>query len=279
MTLKIEFPDDLEFSRLIRRDHQASLPIAALEVARDAQADLDFSATLEWMKQRAEEVRQSFGYASTLQEQLECLATCLAGKHGLHGTSGAFEQAEASYLNRVIATGTGLPISLSLIWQEVARQSGLTLNGVSAPLHFLLRAETSEGPLFVDAFHGGAIMDHENCLQFLVGLSEMEEQEVESMMAPARPREIMTRMLNNLKVLHVKQGNWEMAHRVQRRLTALLPGRFDQHRDLGLIAFKARHYGLAVELLEDCLRTCDGNERSVLSRHWQEAMRCLSERN
>jgi regulator of sirC expression with transglutaminase-like and TPR domain len=139
--------------------------------------------------------------------------------------------------------------------------------------------ETDLGPLFVDAFRGGVVLDWDECLEWLVELSELEASEIEPMMAPARPREVITRMLNNLKVLHVKHGEWEMAHQVQKRLTALLPGRFDQHRDLGLIAFKARHYGLAVQLLEDCLRTCEGSERSVLTRHWQEAVRCLSERN
>ncbi|MBA4031150.1 MAG: hypothetical protein C0478_09720 [Planctomyces sp.] len=279
MTLKFDFPEDAEFTKLIRREREANLTIAALEIARDAQPGLDFQPTLEWIDRRAAEVRGLLAHVREPREQLETLASCLSGTHGLHGTTSAYDQADASYLNRVISTGTGLPISLSLVWQEVASAAGIRLQGVSAPLQFLLRMETDLGPLFVDAFRGGVVLDWDECLEWLVELSELEASEIEPMMAPARPREVITRMLNNLKVLHVKHGEWEMAHQVQKRLTALLPGRFDQHRDLGLIAFKARHYGLAVQLLEDCLRTCEGSERSVLTRHWQEAVRCLSERN
>lgn len=279
MTLKLVFPDDVEFTKLIQRDRNANLTVAALEVAREAQPGLSFRPTLEWISKRALEVQSMLSGRNDPRNQLQALAQCLSGTHGLHGSSSAYDQAEASYLNRVVSTGTGLPISLSLVWWEVARSIGIPLQGVSAPLQFLLRLESEEGPLFVDAFRGGLILDWEECLEWLTDLSQLPEDEVRPMMDPARPREIMTRMLNNLKVLHVKQGHWELAHQVQRRLTALLPGRFDQHRDLGLIAFKAGHYGLAVQLLEDCLRSCDGSERSVLTRHWQEAVRCLSERN
>lgn len=92
------------------------------------------------------------------------LAERLAVKHNLTGSRDAYLQADGSYVNRVIETGRGIPISLSVIYMAVANQAGLGLHGVAAPGHFMTRYEAVDGPLFIDAFANGEVLNLDQML-------------------------------------------------------------------------------------------------------------------
>ena len=83
-------------------------------------------------------------------------------------------------------------------------------------------------------------------------------------------------MLNNLKAVHLRQDRWEHVWQVQRRLTALMPGSYDQQRDLALVAIKSHRPGVAIDLLEDCLSVCEEAEKTLLLTHLQAAERMLA---
>jgi len=279
MTIDFEFPNDIEFRKLLQRKPDVDLTLLALELARDGQPQLDFSHTLEWISRRADEVRSHLSRARTDRAMLRELARCLSGTHGLHGNKEAFQRAECSYLNRVIETGVGIPISLSLVYVAVAQRAGVDLEGVAAPMHFLSRLETIEGPLFVDAFHQGEVLSYDECCTWLEGLSGLTSEDIENALEPARPREIVVRMLNNLKALHVTTEKWEQVWHVQRRLTALHPGAFDFRRDLALVALKSNRPGPAIDLLESCLKTCSPQDRPALQKHLLAAEHLLADLN
>jgi regulator of sirC expression with transglutaminase-like and TPR domain len=111
-------------------------------------------------------------------------------------------------------------------------------------------------------------------------LTKLPADDIDLMLEPARPREIVVRMLNNLKSLHVHQDDWESAWRVQRRLTALQPTLFDQRRDLALVALKSNRLGLAVDLLSACLKDSPDEPTSqFLKNHLYAAEHLLAEWN
>jgi regulator of sirC expression with transglutaminase-like and TPR domain len=276
MTIDFEFHNDLEFRKLLMRSPDVDLTVLALELARDGQPTLDFGHTLEWISRRADEVRSHLARARNDRAMLRELSRCLSGTHGLHGDKEAFQRAECSYINRVIETGIGIPISLSLVYVAVARRAGVELEGVAAPMHFLTRLETIEGPLFVDAFHQGEVLSYDECCTWLESLSGLPSEEIESFLEPARPRDVVIRMLNNLKALQVKQERWEQVWHVQRRLAALHPGVFDHRRDLALVAMKSNRPGPAIDLLESCLKTCTPQDRPILQGHLLAAERQLA---
>lgn len=276
MTIDFEFQSDHEFRKLLTRNSNVDLTVLALELARDGQPSLDFDHTLEWISRRADEVRSHLTRAQNDRAMLRELSRCLYGTHGLHGDKQAFLRAESSYINRVIETGVGIPISLSLVYVAVAQRAGVDLEGVAAPMHFLSRLETIEGPLFVDAFHQGEVLSYDECCSWLESLSGLESEQIEAFLEPAKPRDIVIRMLNNLKALQVKQERWDQAWHVQRRLSALHPGSFDQRRDLALVAMKSNHPGVAVDLLESCLKTCSPSDRPVLQGHLLAAEKLLA---
>lgn len=279
MTIDFEFHNDQEFRKLLMRRSDVDLTLLALELARDGQPDLDFEHTLVWISRRAEEVRSHLARARNDRAMLRELSKCLYGTHGLHGDKEAFQRTECSYINRVIETGIGIPISLSLVYVAVAQDAGVELEGVAAPMHFLSRLETIEGPLFVDAFHQGEVLSYDECCTWLESLSGLDADQIEMSLEPAKPRDIVVRMLNNLKALQVKQERWDQVWHVQRRLSALHPGSFDQRRDLALVALKSNRPGVAIDLLEGCLKNCTALDRPTLQGHLLAAEKLLAGMN
>ena len=109
------FAADEEFAKLLIRQDDVNLEVAALELVRDGHRSLDFSPTLGWFDDRATELAGPMARAADEQGMLEALAGCLSGSHGLTGSAEAFQTAEGSFLPEVIASGHGIPISLSVI--------------------------------------------------------------------------------------------------------------------------------------------------------------------
>jgi regulator of sirC expression with transglutaminase-like and TPR domain len=273
------YAEDTEFRKLLVRQADIDLTTAALEVARDAFPKLDFKTTLEWIRERGRELAGPIARAKSEREALEALSACIAGTHGIFGTKEAYERAESSYLNRIVETKRGIPISLSILYMAVAKEVRLELAGVSAPLHFLTRYESIDGPLFVDAFSNGRILTKSECLTWLGEISGLDAEKIKIMLKPVRPREIVVRMLNNLKAVYARNEQWREAWLVQHRLSSLQPAAYDERRDLALISLKANRTAQAVDLLQSCLRACPAEEKETLESNLASARGQLSRWN
>jgi regulator of sirC expression with transglutaminase-like and TPR domain len=274
-----DFSADVEFSKLLLRDSDVDLTLTALEIARDANPNLQFDDTLDWIAARAAELSGLAAGAWSDADALRALSTLLAETHGLTGSDAAYQLAESSYLPEVIARKRGIPISLSILYMAVAERAGIELRGVAAPQHFLVRFDGVDGPIFVDPFGGGRLMDRDECLKFLHDVTNMPESELKPCLKPADARAIVIRMLNNLKVLHAKNEDWPAAWLVQERLVALKPTCYEERRDLAFIALKSERTQEAIALLEDCLAECPDSQTDVLQQHLDEAKRQLARWN
>ncbi len=279
MLQDFDFDNDVEFTKLMARREDVQLATAALELARDAYPNLNFAVTHDWIARRVAEISSRIVHAAHDAEALGMVTAGLAVKHGLTGTREAYIQADGSYLNRVIETRHGIPISLSVLYMAVANGAGLQLQGVAAPGHFVTRYEALDGPLFVDAFAGGEVLDLDQMLLRVTLATGFSEERALCVLEPASNRTIIIRMLNNLKALYAQQENWNAAWKVQHRLTALQPGSYEERRDLGLLSVKANRPGPAVDLLETCLKSASKNEASALESQLAEARRQLSQWN
>lgn len=260
------FSADREFAKLLVRQNDVELEIAALELARDACPLLDFSETIGWLDERACELAGPIARAANQHDMLESLAGCLSGSHGLTGSADAFRTADGSFLPQVIRNGHGIPISLSLIYIAVARRLHIPLHGVAAPGHFLCRLDTNDGPLFVDAFSSGRVLELDECLDWLGRLTGLAHNQLLPTLGPARPRQVIQRMLNNLKAIYLENENWKPALPVQQRLTLLEPASYAQRRDLALVTLKAGHPDRALGMLESCAKTAPSDDRITLEK-------------
>jgi regulator of sirC expression with transglutaminase-like and TPR domain len=271
MTSEPTYACDAEFLKLFTRRADVDLTLVALELARDAQPNLDFRPTLEWLDARGRELAGAVARSKTDSEAVALLVKCLAERHGIYGDEASYDRADSSFLNRVVETGRGLPITLSILYMAVAERVGIDLRGVSAPRHFLTRYESVDGTVFIDPYARGRILSQRACVKWLAEISGLAKADVRSSLKPAASRTIVMRMLNNLKALYVKHENWHAAWMVQHRLTALAPASYQERRDLALISIRANRPGHAVDLLNSCLRTCPKKEKPALELHLREA--------
>ena len=273
------FAADTQFRKLLSRNPDIDIVEAALELERDADSQLEFQATHRWIEDRATELQTPAMPALSEREMLEAMSQTLAETHGLGGDAACYESAESSYLSRVIATGRGIPISLSLLYVAVGRKLGLQVYGVGAPSHFLVACETGSKRVFVDPFSHGRILEESQTLEWLADVTGLARHRIQATFRPAGPREIIVRMLNNLKRLHVEQEHWPALLPVQRRIVALSPGSYGNRRDLAVIAQRAGRYAESLNLFNDCLKTCPDEERESLEQFREKARSGLASWN
>lgn len=261
----LQFKEDQEFSKLLHHDKVIDLTTVALELARDEQPDLQFDAVHTWIQHRAAELSGRVALADDDRSLLQCFVDCLKTLHGLSGNTICYHQAEGSYLNRVIETKQGLPIALSLIYMAVGKELGIDIHGVAAPIQFLVRYDSQAGPLFLDPYAKGAIYTEEECLTHLAELGDFSRSELIRLLKPATHREIVARMLMNLKRIHEEQQEYQKAWNVQRRLLALSPLSNAHKKDLAALSYQTQQLSLAIKLLEGCLQNCPESERDDIN--------------
>ncbi len=272
-----DYATDVEFTRLIRREPSIDVQRAALELARDEYPEIEIPRYLAWFDEVADALRPRLWRADGEREILELLVGELCRERGLYGTSESFRDPRCSYLNRVIETGRGLPITLSLVYMGIARRLGVELHGVASPMHFVCRIESHAGPLFLDAFTKGRILTEDECLEWLARVSQFDEDLIQRSLGPTDSRSIVLRMLTNLKALYAQLEKWTSLWKVQHRLCALLPGNWQERRDLGMVSVQAQRPGLAVKLLSECLKSCpEEDDRAAIEHALEQANTLLA---
>ena len=273
MSVLKQFESDEQFMRLVRRESDVDLVVAALEIARDEQPELDFAPTLRKIRKAVSELTRPIAMAGDEISELNLLVQYLTETLNLHGHYESFDSADSSYLNQVLESGRGIPISLSVIYMAIANELGIPLVGVAAPSHFLTQLQTDRGVMYVDAFRRGHIMDERECVQWLHELTELPVAEIRPALKPTSERKIIVRMLNNLKSVFGSNDQWTSAWKVQHRLALLNPGSYREKRDLALLSLRAGRAGEAINQLEGCIAVCSPEERPLLQQSLKEAFR------
>ncbi|MEW5854119.1 MAG: transglutaminase-like domain-containing protein [Myxococcota bacterium] len=172
---------------------------------------------------------------------------------GLRGNRDDYGDPRNSFLNEVVDRRLGLPISLSVLFLEVAARVGLTAHGVAFPGHFLARVEDPAAPgsfVVVDSFGGGSILGVADLSELLAKVAGKGAGLVPSLLAPAPVLGILVRMLRNLKATYTDRDDWSRAILAQERILVLTPDEPGEIRDHGLLLARVDEPGSAVRQLE-----------------------------
>jgi regulator of sirC expression with transglutaminase-like and TPR domain len=193
------------------------------------------------------------------------------------GNEEHYEDPRNSCLNEVLDRRTGIPITLALVYLEVARRAGVPVEGVNFPGHFLVRCRSGEPrgrDLIIDAFHGGALLSEDACRSLLRRHASDAGVTEKTAMGRATKSQILTRMLVNLKRLYVKMHSYPQAMDAQELLLAVDPSSHSELRDRGLLAYHLNDLPAALRDLQAWLQltargAASDEEREEQTQIWE----------
>ncbi|HJV82286.1 MULTISPECIES: SirB1 family protein [Oxalobacteraceae] len=225
------------FASLVQQDDSIPLFEAALAIAQDVDPQLDLEATQVEVDTLAAKLQRRLPSDASSVQKLRMLNHFFYRELGFGGNINDYYDPDNSYLHRVIRTRRGIPISLAVLYMELAQQIGLTMKGISFPGHFLMKLSVQSGDIVLDPFNG-ASLSREDLEERLEPYFEQQSYPgaipLSYYLHAAHPREILVRMLRNLKTLFVEHMRWQRVLGVQQRLLILLPDEITERRDRGL---------------------------------------------
>ena len=244
MQLEFDVPTPLAyFSLLVSSDEHFPLLEAAIAIAQDEYPELDVEQVLGEVDQLLARIKRRLPADSTGLAKLRILNQFFYRDLGFSGNVNNYYDPDNSYPHAVLKTRRGIPISLAVIWLELAQGLGLNARGVAFPGHFMVKVNLPKGQVVIDPFTGQSLSreDLSERLMPFKQISDFPEVDTPESDIPlglylqsAKPRDIITRMLHNLKEVHKTAEDWQRMIPVQDRLIALNPDVWSEYRDRGL---------------------------------------------
>ena len=278
--LQFEIPTALQyFAALVAEDGGLSVLEAAAAVAQDEYPQLDTQDVLAQIDVLADRLRKRIPADAAPMQRMLLVNQFFFHELRFAGNVNDYFDARNSYLCDVLKTRHGIPITLALIYIEIATQAGLPATGVSFPGHFLVKLSMPRGEVVIDPFTGHSLSREE--LDERLTPFRRQRGQVGEFEAPlglflqaAPPREVIARLLRNLKEIHRAGADWSRLLCVQERLVVLLPQAWEEHRDRGLARAELGHFRLAQQdLLMYLQHRPDAADAVALRRRLAE-LRC-----
>jgi len=227
------------FARMVKvPDAEMDLAEAALLIAAEEYSQLRVGAYLEKLDRMAMELRERVRTQTEPERVVDLCNQFFFQDQGFHGNSTDYTDVRNSYLNDVIDRRTGIPITLATIYIAVGERAGLPVRGVGLPGHFLVRYQGGRAQeIFIDAFHGRAL-DRAGCEALLEETYQGQVAMRPAFLKPVLKRQILARILNNLKTSFMAQGDLPRALAASDRIVLADPHLTSEWRDRGMIEFQ-----------------------------------------
>ena len=240
-------------------DDRIDLARACLLIAEDAYPGLDVESYVREVERLALRLRGRLSRTAGAEEKVVALNEFLFGDLGYTGNAGDYYDPRNSYLNEVMDRRTGIPITLAVIYMELGRKIGLPLQGVSFPGHFLVRVRMRGGMLVLDPFAGGepqAEQDLRDRLKRVIprdatGGIPMRDLPLDQFLEPATKRQILARLLRNLKGIYRQAEKPARMLEVLNRALVVSPGSTSDLRDRGVVYQQLECYRAALKDLRE----------------------------
>jgi regulator of sirC expression with transglutaminase-like and TPR domain len=217
-------------------DPSIDLGRAALAVARLEHPNLDETHELARLDALAARVG---GGRRADAAALERLRRFLFEEEGFRGNDGEYYDPRNSCLNDVLDRKLGIPITLSVLTMEVGRRVGIDIAGVGLPGHFIVSAAIGGKPVLLDPFNGGTVLTPATAAEVASRAVGRPVKLEDAHWTPCSRRQIVVRMLRNLKTIYARQKHWDRALGVIERLLLIDPDAPTHLRDRGTVLVKA----------------------------------------
>jgi len=258
-----------------RRDEDLDLAAAGLLIACEEYPRLDVDEYLTRLDLMAAELGRSLDLEAEPQRIAAALSAYLSGDMGFHGNQEEYFDPRNSFLNDVLDRRTGIPITLSVVYMEVARRLALPVVGAGLPGHLIVKYVAGEDDILIDPFNGGAILSREDCHELVKTAYGPDVPFRESFLAAPTKRQILSRILYNLKGLYLRNDDFARAQGTVELLLAISPWDLEEIRDRGMLSYRLHAYDSAVRDLETYLRHCPQATDAANVRQTLEAVQVL----
>ena len=279
MNLSFDRPTALEyFASLVESDGEFAMFEAAVSLAQDEYPELDVQTVLGEVDQLLARVRRRLAADTGPVQKLRVLNQFFFQDLGFGGNINDFYDPDNSFVHMLLQSRRGIPITLAVLWMELAQGLGLAVRGVGFPAHFLVKVNLPMGQVVIDPLTGKS-MSREELAERLEpyrkrsGLVDELETPLGLYLQTAPAREIIARMLRNLKEIHKSQNDWQRLLAVQERMVILLPQSWPEYRDRGLAHAELGHTEQALSDLECYLVHADDQVNLSSIVDWVEALR------
>lgn len=254
------FEDELQLA-------EVNVARAALQLARTlAYPTLDVAAYMRQLHELSDRASDDISEGLPVAEQAERLSAFLFAEAGFRGNTLAYSDPRNSFLNEVLDRRLGIPISLSVVYVDVANRLGIPAYGIGLPGHFIVGVRANGGDVWFDPFHGGHRVDLSDCAELIRMAVGYEGPLESSWFAPMPARDILARMLNNLRSSYVQTASWHDAVAVIRLLRRTQPEVAEHVRDLGLVYYQQRRLPQAAHYLNKYLERAPEAEDAQMIR-------------
>jgi regulator of sirC expression with transglutaminase-like and TPR domain len=275
--LQFATPSALEyFAALVAEDASLSLVEAAAAIGQDEFPQLDTQAVLAEIDALAERLRRRIPADAVPVQRLRWLNRFFFQELGFAGNVNNYYDPRNSYLHIVLSSRRGIPITLAVLYIELATQIGLTARGVAFPGHFLIKLKMPRGEVVIDPFTGQSL-SREELDELLVpfkrnrGLMDEFDAPLGLFLQAAKPRDVVARMLRNLKEIHRSAEDWARLLAVLDRLVVLLPQAWEERRDRGLTYAELGHDAAAArDLAEYLAHAGEAQDREAIAARLAE---------
>ena len=233
---------------LTQPEVKLDLAAASLQIASEEYPDLDVANYLMRLDRLAERAagRLSLSVEPDVIDRLDSINRTLYREEGFSGNSDVYYDPRNSFLNEVLDRRTGIPITLSIIYMEVGRRLGLDIRGVGLPGHFLVKCTAASGEWLIDPFFGGKTVTEAECRQRLKRLHGEKYSFRRSFLDCVTKRQILGRLLANLKMIYLVQRDFKRALNVIEKIILIFPEAAGEIRDRGSVAFRLQHFSAAI---------------------------------
>jgi regulator of sirC expression with transglutaminase-like and TPR domain len=264
MSLNLSPPTPLSyFASLVQSDDQFPLLEAAASLAQDEEPTLDVQQVLDDVARLVKRVKARMPEAADDLTRLANLTQVFYKDLGFGMNANDYYAPENSYIFDVLRTRRGIPISLAVIWLELAQALNLQAQGISFPGHFLVKVTLEGGLVVLDPLTGESLgldslsdrLSPYRAPEDQFAAPDLDEGETPLglYLQACPPRDMLARMLRNLKEIFRSQEDWPRMLQVLERLVVLLPEAWDERRDRGLVHAELGHVHEALQDLRQYL--------------------------
>lgn len=219
-------------------DEQINIAEAALLIASEEYSDLDIPAYLASLDEMAGKLKRRLRPDISPADTIVALNRYLFDELGFSGNAAEYYDPRNSFLNEVLDRKRGIPITLAIVYIEIGRRIGLPVQGISFPAHFLVKCKLREGTVVLDPYAKGSSLSFNDIKQRVKSLRngvEPPRSVIASMLAVASNKEILVRMLRNLKGIYSHHREWLKALTATDRIISVMPDSAEEYRDRGMI--------------------------------------------